>query len=45
MRRTIVVELAIIQTAYAQTDLGAYVSPDRRIVEAIAVACLAHGIG
>lgn len=45
MRRTTVVELAIIQTAHARTDLSAYARPDQRIVEAIAVACLAHGTG
>jgi hypothetical protein len=49
MRRTTVVaasaSLAIVQSAHVQTDLSACASPDQRIVEAIAVACLAHGIG
>ncbi|MGY4573923.1 hypothetical protein ACVWY5_006993 [Bradyrhizobium sp. USDA 3256] len=45
MRRTTVVELVIIQPAHAHTDLSACDSPDQRLVEAIAVACLAHGIG
>ena len=49
MRRMTVVaasaRFAIIQLTHAQTDLSAYAGPDRRIVEAIAVACLAHGIG
>jgi len=49
MRRTTAVaaspNLAIIQLAHARTDLSACASPDQRIVEAIAVACLSHGIG
>ena len=49
MRRTTAVaasaSLTIVQSAHAQTDLSAYASPDQRIVEAIAVACLAHGVG
>lgn len=49
MRRTTVVaasaSLAIVHSAHARTDLSACASADPRIVEAIAVACLAHGIG
>lgn len=37
--------LVIIQSEHAQDDLSAYASPDRFIVEAIAITCLSHGIG